>query len=120
MTSSTYGDHPNQTTGLLSNETQTVGTGSNIATLKVMLPATITKSFSGTTVSTGQPSRLTFTLSNPNNIQVNILNFYDVFPNGMQLATTPNIVESCFGTPVFTDYNTGLASASGNTSIQVT
>lgn len=84
------------------------------------MPPTISKSFSGTTVSTGQPSRLTFTLTNPNNIQINTLNFYDVFPSGMQLAPVPNITESCTGTPVFTDYNTGLASGSGNTTIQVT
>ena len=120
VTSSTYGFHNNQTTGINSNETQTIGNPSNIATLTVLEPATIIKSFSPTTVSTGQPTRLTFTLTNPNTLHsVSTIRFSDIFPVGMEVAPTPNISETCSGTPTVLDFNTASTATGGTTGIDI-
>ncbi|MFN5994400.1 MAG: beta strand repeat-containing protein, partial [Betaproteobacteria bacterium] len=64
---------------------------------------TLTKAFSPTTIGVGSPSTLTFTITNPASFgAASGLTFTDTFPTGMVIAATPNVVNSCGGSPTIT------------------
>ncbi|WP_341227571.1 3-coathanger stack domain-containing protein [uncultured Arcticibacterium sp.] len=57
---------------------------------------TFSKAFAQDTILTGQTTRLTFTIDNSlNGDPINTFSFSDNFPEGMLIASTPNIVNSC-------------------------
>lgn len=66
VTSSTLGLHPNQTIGVSTAQLASPGNPSNIATLTVLQPPTVTKSFDPPTILAGAMSTLTLTITNPN------------------------------------------------------
>ncbi len=110
--SSTPGANVN-TTGTVSSTNGGTG-GTATATLTVTAPPTITKAFVPATVAVGGTSTLTLTFTNPaaNSGAMNGIAVTDTFPAGMQVASVPNIGNTCSGatfTPV-----------AGNTSLTVT
>lgn len=118
VTSFTAGDHSSAATWLHSDQTQTVGTGSNIATLGVLVPATILKVFSGSIIDEWEISRLTYTFTNPNNYGVNNISFHDIFPAGIKVASNPNVSETCISNHGLYDYVTNIALAGGESSVR--
>ncbi|HUI89717.1 MAG TPA: hypothetical protein VLX61_13450, partial [Anaerolineales bacterium] len=98
VTGSVAGDYANQTSAITSNEGGT-GSPSNTATLTIVQPPQISKSFSPATINAGQTSTLTFTLSNPkeNTVDLTGVGFTDTFPTGMTIASSPAATNSCGG-----------------------
>ncbi len=96
VTAANSGTFLNTTTGVSSNETGTVGTGSNVATLTVLIPPAIAKSFTPSLIDPGQTATLLFTLSNPNAVTVTLGNpaFSDVFPSTPVQMTLANLLSS--------------------------
>lgn len=100
VTSSVTGSHPNQTSGLSTNQTSTPSTPSNEVSLAVVAPLTMTKVFNLDAISTNQTSKLTFTLTNPNStaIAIGSTGFTDTFPTtpgNMVIASPANITTTC-------------------------
>ncbi len=99
------------TAGSYSNISGTVsstngGTGGTAAdSLTALSPPTITKTFLVSSVPTGSPTTLQFTLTNPNaSTTLTGVQFGDTFPTipgAMVVATTPNASTSGCGTPTF-------------------
>ena len=67
------------------------------ATLNVLNPATIAKSFSVSPVRAGQVSRLTVTINNPNTSALSAAVLADNLPNGLFVAPVPNVATTCAG-----------------------
>ena len=59
---------------------------------------TLAKAFSPATIAKGTTSTLTFTLTNPNNINLTEAAFTDALPTGVKVATPPNASNTCNGT----------------------
>jgi uncharacterized repeat protein (TIGR01451 family) len=82
-------------------EVTTTNAGSNTvaasATLAVGLPG-ISKAFGENLVLTGQPSQITFVLTNPTNAAMTNVTFSDPLPTGLVVASTPNASYSGCGT----------------------
>ena len=92
------------TSGVKTNTTGNVtstngGTGNTAtATLTVASPPTLTKSFIPSQIPVGGVSTLSFTITNPNaGLTLNNISFSDTFPAGIEIDTTPNVVNSCGG-----------------------
>ncbi|MCB1418673.1 MAG: hypothetical protein KDJ74_06605, partial [Notoacmeibacter sp.] len=122
VTSSAVGLHPNQTTGVSSNQTVGAGNPSNIANLQVLEPVTLTKSFSAASVAVNEPVRMTFILTNPNPVAVAVNNpgFTDIFPSipgQMVIAPVPGTTTQC-GIIVRNPTNSG-APVSGDTGLYI-
>ncbi len=59
----------------------------------------LTKSFNTGTIAVGQTARLTFAIQNPAGSAAKTgLSFTDLFPTGLVIAATPNVVNTCGGT----------------------
>jgi hypothetical protein len=105
----------NNTSGAIS--TTESGTGSTAsATLTVIAPPQISKAFSPNSILIGGTSTLTFNLSNPaaNTVSLTGVNFTDNLPTGVQVASSPNLMNTCGGTPTATA-GTGVVSLTGVT-----
>jgi uncharacterized repeat protein (TIGR01451 family) len=97
VTGTTAGVKSNTTGAVTSTEGGT-GTTSNTANLTVGTPATITKSFSPSTIAVGGTSTLGFTLNNPGTQALSGLSFTDAFPSGIQVSSSPSASNNCGGT----------------------
>ena len=102
VTAPAPGVYPNTTSGVLTNQTQTEGTPSNTANLTVLERPAIAKSFSPAVIPPGGVSTLTFTLSNPNavNVTAGSPGFTDVFPltpGAMTVASPLTTTNTCGG-----------------------
>lgn len=128
VTSATVGTYNNATAAPTSTNGGT-GVASNIATLTVTAPPTITKSFTPPSIASGGTSTLTLTVTNPatNTGAMNGIAVSDTFPGSMVVTATPTVTNTCGGT--FTanaNANnislTGgsIASAPGSCSVSVT
>jgi uncharacterized repeat protein (TIGR01451 family) len=75
--------------------------------------ATISKSFAPTSIAVGGTSKLGFTITNSNaEVSLTGVSFTDTLPTGVQVASTPNVTNTCGGT--FTAAaGTGTVSLSG-------
>ena len=90
-------------------------------------PPTITKSFNPDPVAVGAETTITFTLTNPNMIDLTNATFTDDLPSGMQVAPTPDASTTCTGTPVWNpltgatslSFSGGTIPASGSCTVQV-
>ncbi len=86
------------------------------ASVTVLSPATIAKSFGASTVVPGGVTTLTFTLTNPNTAAaLTGVGFTDVFPGGLIVSTPNGLTGSCGGgaiTAVAGSATVGLAGAS--------
>ena len=98
VTGTVGGSYNNQTAAITSNEGGT-GSPSNTATLTVVSPPAISKSFSPNPINVGNTSSLTFTLTNPkaNAFDLTGVGFTDTFPTGMTIAGSPSANNSCGG-----------------------
>ncbi|PID49416.1 MAG: hypothetical protein CR991_06640 [Proteobacteria bacterium] len=101
VVSDLVGSHDNTVTGPSSDQTPTPGDPST-ATLNVVEPLRIKKSFLPTSIIPGGVSRMTITLENPNNVDLAIENvdggFRDEFPSSpgqMVLSDSPNVNTTC-------------------------
>jgi hypothetical protein len=99
----TAGTKLNTTSAIISTE---VGTGatSNTASLTVVAPPGITKSFSPTTIAPGGVTTLTINISNPgsNTVQLDGVAFTDNFPVNLVVASPGNLTNTCGGTATAT------------------
>jgi uncharacterized repeat protein (TIGR01451 family) len=66
--------------------------------------ATLSKAFSTGTIGVGQAATLTYTITNPAGAPARTggITFTDTFPANLVIAGTPNVVNSCGGTPTIT------------------
>lgn len=96
-TSSATGGVYNNSTGNVT--TTNAGTASAaVGTLTVMTPPTVAKAFTPSSISLGDSSTLTITLTNPNATQaVTGVTFTDTYPVGMINASSMNANTSCSG-----------------------
>ncbi len=81
------------------------GTGAqSCATLTVLLPPAITKSFTPSSIAAGGTSTLSFVVTNPNAVALTGVGFTatDTFPAGIQLASLTPVTNTCGVTPVVT------------------
>ena len=108
------GSYPN-TAGAVSSSLGN-GSPSNTATLVATAPATIVKAFNPTSILANGTSTMSFVISNPNGISITGVAFTDNFPaGGLQLASAPNVSNSCGGTVSgATPGSTSIALAGGN------
>jgi uncharacterized repeat protein (TIGR01451 family) len=94
------GTKNNVTSETSSTESGSGGTAAT-ASLDVSLPAfpTLTKAFGAGSISIGQTTSLTFTITNPNATFTTLTNvsFIDDLPSGMMVATPNALVNSCGG-----------------------
>ena len=68
------------------------------ASITILQPPSITKSFNPTTVAVNSPSTITFSINNGNTVTINA-SFTDTpLPGNMVVASTPNLVNGCGGT----------------------
>lgn len=96
VTSATAGSYANTASGASSSLGST-GPASNTATLLVLAPPTVAKSFSPTTIGKNQSSLLTLTLGNPNSVAITGAGFTDIYPLNLVNAATPGVVNTCGG-----------------------
>jgi uncharacterized repeat protein (TIGR01451 family) len=113
VTGAAAGAYPNETGKVNSTEGGEGGTAS--ATLNVYAPPTVMKSFAPASVQVGGVSTLTLTITNPaaNPGALTGLSFTDTFPAGLQVAATPNAMNSCGGTFTPMAGDTGLTFSGG-------
>jgi LPXTG-site transpeptidase (sortase) family protein len=118
VTSSTNGTK-NNTSGSVSSTNG--GTGNTAsATLYVVAPPTITKSFSPDTILVGGTSTMTFTLTAPasNPVAVTGVSFTDVFPAGIQVVNpSASTVDLCGSSPSFSPFAGATSLAASNLDI---
>ena len=90
-----------------------LGVASNTVNLTVVSPPTISKVFTASSIPLNGTTTLTFTITNGagNTAAETGVAFSDTLTNGLQVAATPNIVNTCAGTPT---------AAAGTTSISLT
>lgn len=96
VTSATTGTQTNTTTGV-STSLLPAGSASNTASLVVTAPPTISEAFSPSTIQTGEPSTLTFTLLNADSIPLTGAAFTDTLTGGLKIAATSTVGGSCPG-----------------------
>jgi uncharacterized repeat protein (TIGR01451 family) len=115
VTGTVAGD-ANNTTGAVSSTEGGTGATSNTATLKVVAPPTISKAFGAAAIAVNGTTTLTFTITNPagNTSAENGIAFSDTLTNGLQVASTPGVTNSCGGT-VTAAANTTSISLTGGT-----
>lgn len=114
VTSSTTGNYVNTSSTIASTNAGT-GPAAN-ATLVVLntAPPSLTKAFAANPIRVGTSSTLSIVLSNSNAVALTGVNFTDVFPAGMVVATPLASSNTCGGT--LTDAGSG-ALAAGDTGI---
>ena len=99
VTSSTTGVHPNQTSGVTSNQNVVPGILSNIAYLTVVGAPEASKSFSPASVRPNVASRLNITVSNPNTATtltgVSFSDSYPTTPGTLRNSTPASTTLSC-------------------------
>ena len=112
VTGTVAGD-ANNTTGPITSTEGGTGATSNTATLKVVAPPTISKAFGAANIALNGTTTVTFTITNPasNTSAENGIAFSDTLTNGLQVASTPGVTNSCGGT---------VTAAANSTSISLT
>jgi len=112
VTGTAAGTQVNTTGTVSSNEGGTGGMA--MATLKVVAPPVIAKSFSPGDVALGGTSTLTFTLTNPaaNADPENGVGFVDTFPSGMVVANPSGGASTCADGDITANPGSGSVTAS--------
>ena len=105
----------NNTTGVVStNESGTGGTAS--ATLTVVAPPTISKSFGASSILLNNTTSLSFTITNPNaTASLTGVGVTDSLPSGLKVATPNGLIGSCGGGTITAVAGSGSVSLSGAT-----
>jgi uncharacterized repeat protein (TIGR01451 family) len=120
VTAITSGAKVNTTGNGISGQALLESTNGNpgTATLNVNVvaaPPTITKAFNPTTVSIGQTSTLTFTITNPGLNPLTGVGFTDTFPANLFVQNPNGLTGSCDGGTITATAGTGTVSLSGAT-----
>lgn len=104
----------NATSGNVASVEGGLGGAAN-ASVIVMAPPTIRKTFGAAIVTPGGMTTLSFTLANPspNTLPITGLAFTDTFPAGMLVATPNGLVGSCDGGTISAAAGSGTVSLSG-------
>ncbi|HWS24790.1 MAG TPA: sortase [Anaerolineales bacterium] len=110
VTTSEGGSYNNQSSVLSSTQTGAIPGSEASAVLTVISAPTISKNFSPDPIYENGLSTLTFTLSNPNPIDLSGAAFTDTFPAGITVAADPAAVNNCGG-----DFST--VAGAGNVSL---
>ena len=111
VTSAVAGSYLNNTGAVT---TANSGAGAEAtATLTVLAPPTVAKSFSPTTIGTGGSSTLTVTLSNANARAITGTAFTDTYPSNLLNAATPGLTNTCGGTSTAAANGSSLALSGG-------
>ena len=98
VTSAVSGINPNQTTGVTHAADPAAGPVSNTATLTVIPPPVVTKSFLPSQVGPGLRSTLSVTVTNTNPFPVTLSALTDAFPTGLVVAAPVITSNACGGT----------------------
>ncbi|MBK9965663.1 MAG: VCBS repeat-containing protein [Holophagales bacterium] len=106
----------NATSGNVASVEGGLGGAAN-ASVIVMAPPTLSKTFGSTIVPPGGTTTLIFTLANPapNTLPITGLAFTDTFPAGMLVATPSGLAGSCDGGTITAAPGSGVVSLSGAT-----
>src|SRR5262249_18601158 len=106
----------NNTAGAISSTEGGTGTTSNTATVKVVAPPTISKAFGAANISLNGTTTVTFTITNPgsNTSAENGIAFSDTVTNGLQVASTPGVTNSCSGTVTAAANSTSIGLSGGS------
>jgi uncharacterized repeat protein (TIGR01451 family) len=113
VTGATAGAKNNVTGAVTSNEGGTGLTAS--ASINVVAPMNITKSFVATSIPVGGTTGLNFSLTNPaaNPISQTGIAFTDTLPTGLVVATPNGLTGSCGGGTIAATAGTGIISLTG-------
>ncbi len=111
--SASGGSYNNTSGGVTSAETLSAGAASNTATLVVVPPPQLSKSFSVPMMGVGERTTLTFTLLNPWTSTANGIAFTDSFPAGLVIASPANLVNTCAGSLSGSTFGSGTVGLSG-------
>ena len=101
------------TTGTPTSNEGSLGSSAS-ATLTGIAPATMTKAFDASTVPVNGSEQMILTITNPNSTGLTGLSFTDTMPANMVVAATPNVQNTCNGTPSATA-GSGTVSLTGGT-----
>ncbi len=113
VTSSNVAVNANTTSGVTTTQTPTAGTGAASVNLTVS-GTVLTKAFAPTTVLTGVPSTLTFTVNNGSgNPAQSGLTFTDTLPTGLVVANPANASTTCGGGTVTAGSGSNVITLSG-------
>lgn len=103
------------TSGTSSSTETGAGATSNTATLTVLGPPTIAKSFGAASIPLSGTTSVNFTITNPNaSNSLSGIAFSDTLPAGLPVASTPNASNTCGGT-LTANAGSGSISLSGGT-----
>ena len=102
-------------TSLIASAGGAFGTSAS-ATITVIAPPTIAKSFAGPTVPLNQTTSLTFALTNPNaTVSLSGIGFTDTLPSGLIVATPNGLSGTCGGGTITAAAGSSSVSLSGAT-----
>jgi uncharacterized repeat protein (TIGR01451 family) len=115
VTGTAAGDAVNTSGAITSTEGGT-GTTSNTATVKVVAPPTISKAFGAASIAVNGTTTLTFTITNPavNTTSETGIAFSDTLTNGLQVASTPGVSNTCGGTVTAAANSTSISLSGGS------
>jgi CSLREA domain-containing protein/uncharacterized repeat protein (TIGR01451 family) len=113
VTGTTAGNKQNTTGPVASNEGGPGGTAS--ASILVVAPPSITKSFGAKRIKVHRTTSLTFTITNPNAVSLNGVGFTDVLPPGLLVAAPNGLIGSCGGGTIVATAGTATISLTGAT-----
>ncbi|HET9837491.1 MAG TPA: hypothetical protein VFR84_04590 [Candidatus Angelobacter sp.] len=114
VTGTAAGTQNNTTGNVTSTEGGTGGTAS--ASINVVAPPTISKAFGAATITLNGTTTVTFTITNPasNTSAENGIAFSDTLTNGLQVASTPGVSNTCGGTVTATANSTSISLTGGS------
>ncbi len=113
VTASGAGTYNNTASGATSTESGAAGPASNTATLLVLAPPTVSKSFTPSTIGRGQTSVLNIVLTNPNATPITGAAFTDTYPGNVTNAATPAASSTCGGSVTAAASGPSVALAGG-------
>src|SRR5262249_50933640 len=114
VTGTTAGTKNNTTTPVSATNGGT-GTTSNTATLNVVVPETISKSFGAATIPLNGTTSLSFTIANPNALSLTNVTSADNLPSGLVVATPSGLSGSCGGGTITATAGASSVSLTGAT-----
>src|SRR5579864_1328950 len=106
----------NNTTGAITSTQGGTGTTSNTALLKVVAPPTVSKAFGAASIPLNGTTTVTFIIANPgsNTTAESGIAFSDTLTNGLQVASTPGVSNTCGGTVTAAANSTSISLSGGS------
>ncbi|HWW60543.1 MAG TPA: hypothetical protein VN181_04165, partial [Thermoanaerobaculia bacterium] len=115
LTSSVAGSHQNTlAAGAVTSSNAPANAGAAVASLLVIGPPAVSKSFTPSSVAVLEPSTLTITLTNPNaGTAITGVAFIDDYPSGVVNANPANASTTCGGALIASNGGTSVALSGG-------